>query len=202
MFPILVFNCSINSQDYISNKQRYLLGYGTEFIEIEQQKKVTINGGNLVAELPNGETFKSEIIFRKIQKNGLKEGKLYDAGESNILVVYHDEIFLNINGEIATTYLLTNYELNPEQEKAKKAQGEKDAYESHVEVYGKLTADCIKDKKIEIGMICMGVFDILGQPKSINTTETTNGLKQQFVYPNMNIYTEGKFVTAIQTHNN
>lgn len=197
----LVFNCSINGQEYFSNKQSYLIGYGTEFIDIEQDKKVTINGGNLVAELPNGETFKSDIIFRKIQKNGIKEGKLYDAGE-NILVIYQDEIFLNINGEIATTYFLKNYELNSDQEKAEKAQGEKYTYELNIKLYGKLTADCIRDKKIEVGMNYMGIFDILGEPKSRNTTETANGLKQQFVYSNMNIYTEGEYVKAIQTRSN
>ena len=144
----------------------------------------------------------AKLYLKKLKKNGLKEGKLYDAGESNILVVYHDEIFLNINGEIASTYFLTNYELSPEQEKFLEMESKKYVYDVNVKSYGKLTADCIKDKKIEIGMNYMGIFDILGQPKSINTTETTNGLKQQFIYPNMNIYTEGQFVTAIQTHNN
>lgn len=200
VISILVFNCSINSQEYISNKQRYLLGYDAEFTTIEQQKKVTIDGNNIVAELPNGQVFKSEIKYVSIKKNGLKEGKQYDAG-SNTLVVYQDEIFLNIRGEIVTTYFLSNYELNPEQEKVLEEESKKIEYDNNVKVYGKLTADCIKNKKIEIGMVYNGVFDILGQPKSINTTKTANGLKQQFVYPNMNIYTEGNLVTAIQTHN-
>ena len=201
VFSVMILISSVFSQEYNSNKQSYLLGYDTEFIDKVQLKKVIIKENKIYAELPNGEIFNSDITFNSTKINGLKQGKMYDVGESNILVVYEDEIFLNVNGVVAATYYLDNYSSNNKQEQAEQEQAKQYEYDLHLKLYGKLTADCIRDKNIKIGMNYMGIFDILGEPNSTNTTETANGLKQQFVYSNMYIYSEGQFVIAIQNIN-
>ena len=66
-------------------------------------------------------------------------------------------------------------------------------------MYGELTANCIRDKKIKPGMKEIGIILIKGQPNKINTTETEHTISNQYVYDEMYVYTENGIVTTIQT---
>jgi hypothetical protein len=190
------------AQNYESNKQKYLKKSATEFIPINTHKIISISGDSLIAELPTGESFNGTMKFSGNQTSHGKTGKKFDLGDNDLMVVYEDEIFLNLTRHkgIAITYYLTNYkEPNAEQQKQNKQEDDEAEYKMNLKLYGKFTADCIKERKVKVGMNYMGVFDILGQPLKRNTTQTENSIKQQFVYDNMYIYTEFDKVTAIQT---
>ena len=199
LFIFLLAVCK--GQDYQSNKQSYLKGYETKFTPVIGDKSISIKNDTLFAELPTGDTFNGEIRFFGNQTSSGKTGKRYDIGNNDLIVVYEDEIFLNLEKHkgIVITYFLTNYkEPSPEQRKLNKLEEEKAEYKINLELYGKFTADCIEEKKVKIGMNYMGIEAILGKPLSINATQTAKSFDQQYVYKNMYIYTQMNKVTSIQ----
>jgi hypothetical protein len=188
-------------QNYESNKQSYLKGSETKFTPVTGRKLVTVDNNKLFAELPTGGTFNGTLKLSGDQVYHGKTGKKYELGDNDLMVVYDDEIFLNLmrHKGIAITYYLTNYiEPNSEQQKLNDKEAEEVGYKMDLELYGKFTADCIREKRVKVGMDLIGIEPILGEPIRINVTETTNSFSQQYVYPNMYIYTEMDKVTAIQ----
>ena len=200
-FLLILLNFElIFGQQFKSDRQSAFIEYSPEQTNFSGLKTIWIDGEKIKAELPTGGIFEGVIKFHSKHSSAGKEGELYNI---NAPGEYEDEIFLNLSSNmdgLAVTYYLINYqELTEEQKAIQKKETEEYEYKSNLELYGKLTADCVRDKQVKVGMNYMGVFAILGEPISRNTTQTANSISQQFVYPNMYIYTEFDKVTAIQT---
>ena len=193
-------------QTYISQKQSY---YGkNDWIYVTGEKVVKINGNNFELELPN-QTDKYTGTFSSIKdetQNGEKI-KVYYIDGGGLIVLRKDQILANLYAtkyKTAFNYFLSNYVEPTETEKLaiKKKNEEqvaKNIFEADKKIMGELTAQCIRDKKVRIGMIDEALPLILGSPTKINITETAKGIHKQYVYYQMYIYSENGKVTAIQT---
>ncbi|PKO96401.1 MAG: hypothetical protein CVU12_05565 [Bacteroidetes bacterium HGW-Bacteroidetes-7] len=74
-------------------------------------------------------------------------------------------------------------------------------YEANVKAYGEITAGCIRDQEIRVGMKEEGL-KLINKPvlKRVNRTETMYGVRKQYVYyGNMYVYVDDGIVTAIQS---
>ena len=207
MFAILILlKMQSYGQTYISQKQSYY--EKNNCIYVTGEKVVKINGNNFELDLPN-QTEKYTGTFSSI-KNETQNGekiKVYYIDGGGLIVLRKDQILANLYAtkfETSINYFLANYIEPTETEKLaiKKKNEEqvaKNIFESDKKIMGELTAQCIRDKKVRIGMIDEALPLILGSAKKINTTETATGKHKQFVYDKMYIYSENGIVTAIQT---
>lgn len=73
-------------------------------------------------------------------------------------------------------------------------------YEANVKAYGVITAGCIRDQEIRVGMEEEGLKLINRHSlRKVNRTETMYGVRKQYVYyGNMYVYVDDGIVTAIQ----
>ena len=206
----LLLCISAFSQTYISKKSSYSDPETYDEIFVDGEKKVIIDGNKFSITLPpdnvefNG-TFKREMSKSKDGKS--KEILKIDNG--GLINISEDLIFVNLYATDFNnmyTFFLENY-VEPTDEEKKIAKENLDktvaenVHKTNIKIFGKFTAECIKDKKIRIGMKAVAIPIVLGQPNSINKTETQNKISEQYVYDYQYIYTENGIVTAIQTSN-
>ncbi len=201
----LLLNLTIIAQTFISQKQSYFGDNGK--IIIEGERKVIIDGGKFSMLLPNNTEFKGTLKFTSEKiVNGFNQ-KIYNIDGDGLIVLNEDNVFANLYAtryETAITYFLENYvELTEEEKLKEKAERDRKVAEfslkTDIKIFGELTAKCIQDKKVRPGMKEVALVLILGQPKSINKTETMDGVTKQYVYENKYIYTENGIVTTIQS---
>ncbi len=186
------------AQKYISNRQSYMEGNSSKSIYLDETRYIRINGNQFEVELPDNSLLKGTLTLISDETKDGKRIIVYKTDKGCILVINSDNIFLNLykTNDIAYTYYLDNY-IEPT-EKEKQEIKEKTEYEIHVKQYGKLSADCIKDGVIRIGMSGLAVLLVKGTPLAINQTETENLITEQLVYNDMYIYLENGTVSAIQ----
>lgn len=206
---IAAFQCVYivgSGQTYISQKQSYYIDGKEVFF---QGEKKIILGDTLIVEIPNYPTLFGTIKF---DESSLKRGyKTFRINNGGVLLIFKDQIIVNLFNtkyNIAISYFLQINEngvlvtlqeskdaINLESKKLQEA-----IHNEFVKLYGDLTANCIKDNKVRIGMKESALkFVLLDEsPKSINVIETAKGISKQYVYKNMYIYTENGIVTAIQ----
>ncbi|MCK9627511.1 MAG: hypothetical protein M0R37_02840 [Bacteroidales bacterium] len=193
-------------QTYISQKQSYYIDGKEVFF---QGEKKIILGDTLIVEIPNHPTLYGNITF---DESSLKDGyKTYKIKGGGLILIFKDQIIANLfdtKYKIAITYFLPINEkgvLVTLQERKNIADKEynkieEELHNQYIKLYGELTADCIKDRKLRIGMKDAAImFVLLKRAININTTETATGIHKQFVYDKMYIYSENGIVTAIQT---
>ena len=70
-------------------------------------------------------------------------------------------------------------------------------YKVNVEVYGKFTADCLKEGIIKPGMNGTAVLLVLGTPTDLIERETKSGFSSHLVYENMDVFIENNIVSSI-----
>ena len=205
----LFIGFSAFSQIYVSQKSSYSDPETYNEIFVDGEKKIIIDGNKFYLTLPpnnvefNG-TFK-RAMSKPNEKGESHEilkidgGGLIDFGDDLIWVNLYATDFNN-----GYSFFLDNWiEPTEEEKRIVKEESDKrvaeDMYKFHIELYGKFTADCMKDGKVRIGMKAIVIPVILGQPNSINETETANKISRQYVYDNQYIYSENGIVTTIQT---
>ena len=201
LFILLVFIPFISfAQEFISKKQSVTIGFSTHPIAYNKEIVIKIINDEIEFELPDSGLFLSSIIAkRKFKKDG------YDATELKtkngcIIYIYKDYLFMNLSkfNNAYISYYLENY-IEPTPEEKAKSEELAD-YNLNIKLYGKFNADCIKEKKVKIGMKDTAVLKILGVPQSINKTEIKTVISEQWIYDNINIYLDNGIVTAIQQH--
>ena len=201
----LFLNLSLLAQTFISQKQSFFgeIGEGTT----KKERKVIIDGEKFLIILPDSTEFKGILKFdsEKIINNFTQ--KVYKIDGGGIIVLNEDNVFANLYGtkyKSAITYYLDNFiEPTDEEKLREKLESDKkiaeDLFKIDVEIFGEITAKCIQDKKVRPGMKEVAIIPILGKPKSINKTETSNNISKQYVYENKFIYTKNGIVTTIQS---
>jgi len=206
----LFYSVSSFSQTYISNKSSYSDPESYDEIFVEGEKKIVIVGNEFFLTLPPNDVKFSGTFKRGMSnsKNGksheilkIDGGGLIDFGEDLIWVNLYATDFNN-----GYTFYLENFVEPTEEEKriSKERIDTKVAdyvHQNNVEIFGKFTADCIKNRKIKIGMKEIAIPIILGDPNYINTIETTKIVSKQYVFENKYVYTENGKVVAIQISN-
>jgi len=199
IFSILIIFSAydLNAQKFISKRQHYITN-DSEGEYKDKPRVILITGNKFEIELPNDIILKGTLT---LISDETKAGKIINSFKTDkecILVVNEDNIFLNLfkTDGIAYTFYLDNYIEPTEEEKQK--TNEEIEYKLNVELYGKFTADCIKEGKVKPGMDGVAVLLILGTPEVINQTETENIISEQLVYDDMYVYLENGKVTAIQ----
>ena len=128
-------------------------------------------------------TFKREISK---DKDGKSREILKIVG-GGLVYIFEDLIWMSLyetDFNSAYAFFLDNYEENKiAKEKMDKKVAE-EVHKSDIIIFGKFTANCIKDKKVKIGMNELAISIILGKPNKINTTETATKVYKQYVYDN------------------
>ena len=193
---------------YTSNKQSY---FTSNFDRIDQEanRKIIMFEDSVIIELFNGEKINSKTKFEQNQDDGKGNlGKRYsvDNYESGLIVFYDKKIFLNIEIEGGQgSYYLSNSNHTFLTEEEKKIEAEELDYQTTKKLYGELTANCIREKRICIGMSWMGVFKILGEAKKQDTIKSSYKTSVILSYDDVTIYCEmkkdGVFVEKIHYHN-
>ena len=202
------------SQTYISNKQHYSKKSSYDYTEYTGDRKITIKGNIVEIELTDSENsiFNGKVNKKAIDKDSYgASGSIYYFEGGGVIAVYPTYIFANLDGTsvgAAITYYFPNYteplaDQKKEAERVAKVKAEKSMYDMYVELYGKFTADCIRDQEIRIGMKEEALVHIpkrLIMWEKINKIETSSGVRKQYVYPNNKyVYVENGVVTAIQS---
>lgn len=206
---ILCIGISAFSQTYVSQKSSYFDPETFDQIFVDGEKKIIIDSSKFSLTLPpNNVEFSG--TFKREMSNSNDEGKSHEILkiDGGGLIDFGDDlIWVNLfatefnNGY---TFYLENWVEPTEEEKriAKEESDKRVAENSHktdIELFGKFTADCIKNKIIKIGMDEIAIPIILGQPNSINITETLTEISKQYVFDNQYVYTKNGKVTTIQT---
>lgn len=202
LLPILLlFSIATYAQEYVSHKQSFIEGNNTESTVTNQTRTITILGDRFKAELPDDNTIEGSLTLQSTDDNK----KVYKTDKGCILIVNDDNIFLNMykTHDIAYSFYLENHIEPTEEEKAAaKAEIERETeeymYNVHVDLYGEFTANCMREGSVKPGMKREAVAAMLGTPEVINETETTNSIKEQWVYDDMYVYMEKGLVSAVQ----
>jgi len=204
----LYIGFSAFSQTYVSQKSSYSDPETYDEVFVDGENKIIIDGNKFFLTLPPNNVEFSGTFKREMSKpkNGesheilkIDGGGLIDFGDDLIWVNLYATDFNN-----GYTFFLDNW-VEPTEEEKRITQEKIDKnvadelYKTHIEIYGKFTADCMKDGKVKIGMKAIVIPVIMGQPNSINETETANKISRQYVYDNQYIYSENGIVTTIQT---
>lgn len=207
-FLLYLFSSIVFSQTFISNLQSYYDVEKSETIYIKDKRIIKIKVPNFSVELPDNSELKGTLTFWEDEiKDGFKV-KSYKIDGGGVIAVFRDNVFFNLSAthDIAYSFYLDNF-IEPTEEDKKIEKEERNrkvaesVYQTEVKIFGKLTADCIRNKRVKPGMKEVALPLILGQPNSINTTETLYGTTKQYVYDNKFVYVEKGIVTSIQTHN-
>lgn len=207
----LVF-IGLYSQSYISNKQSFNRDYSKDYIDYIGERIIVIKGNIIEIDLPNAEN--SKFIGKVNKKSETKNsygvtGTVYYFEGGGLIVVYPDQIYANLSATFVKggiQYFLPNYieptaEQKKEADRIAKIETEKSKYDIDVKIYGKFTADCIRDQEIRAGMKEAALILIDSNIwEKINKIVTSSGVRKQYVYPNNKyVYVENGIVTAIQT---
>jgi len=210
VFQLIVLHS--NAQTFISQKQR-IDSTGVDAIYITSERKVIVDSNYFEADLPNHTILKGTFKFYKetVSKDGLKS-KAYKIDGGNMFWISKDMIFFNLfetRGDAFWFFLpgCNNCYGSVEPTNAEKIAKKKLSDEKHrksmiaiwSEMYGAFTVKCIVDKKIRPLMKEIAIPLILGQPNTINKTETANEISNQYVYNDTYVYTENGIVTVIQS---
>lgn len=197
---------SLTAQTYISKKQSYYGDDPDKEIFVTGERKIIINENNFQIDLPDEPLFKGTYtLTTNVLQDGFKQ-LVYKIDGGGLFAVNKDNVFVNLYATHDKGYVfyLDNY-VEPTKEEKRIAKEEIDKkvalslYKTHVKLFGEFTADCIKIKKVKPGMKEIAIVLILGQPNSINKTETMNSISKQYVYDNMYVYSDNGIVTTIQT---
>lgn len=201
------FTSFVFSQTFISNMQSYYDVEKSETIYIKDKRIISINEPNFSVELPDNSELKGTLTFweEKI-KDGFKV-KSYKIDGGGVIAVFKDNVFFNLHAtqDIAYSFYLDNF-IEPTEAEKKKEKEERNKkvaesiYQTHIKMFGRLTADCIRNVRVRPGMKEVALPLVLGHPNSINTTETLYSTTKQYVYDNKFVYVEKGIVTSIQTH--
>jgi hypothetical protein len=203
----LFISSFIFSQTYESNKQSYFNKDSGEEIFVNGKSTLTIENNEFSVNLPNDFQLNGTLKFssKKTTGTGFIQ-KVYKIDGGGLIAINEDNLFLNLGATHNTAYTLflgNHIDPSEKEKKEKKERIEKAAeeflYKSHTEIFGKLTADCIREGKVKPGMKEIAILLIKGQPLKINKTETSNSISNQYVYDKMYIYTVNRVVTTIQT---
>jgi hypothetical protein len=206
LLPFFIFlSLSLQAQKFVSTKQSIMGGGNPEPIRVEQTKVIEITGNNFTAELPDGGILKGTITLESEKEIQGQKVKIFKTDKGCPFVINEDNVFINLfkTDDVAYSFYLDNYVEPTEEETAKaREKQEKDleewSYNSHVKMFGKFSADCMREGIVKPGMKREAVAILLDVPQTINLTETTNTTKEQWVYDDLYIYIENGEVTAIQ----
>jgi hypothetical protein len=198
LIPLLSGLNSLKAQKYISKRQSYFTKSSTEDKYLNQTRTVFINSNKFEIELLDKSILKGTLTPLPTEYKNGKKIKAYKTDKGCILAIYPGLVFLNLfaTDSIAITYYFDNY-VEPTSDEKQKTEDEVE-YNVNVKMYGKFTADCIKEGKVKPGMDEVAALLMLGTPNTINQTETVNGMSEQFVYDDMFVYFENGKLTAIQ----
>lgn len=192
---------NLKAQKYISNRQSYIASNSTESIFLDETRYILITGDNFEIELPDNKLLKGTLTLKSDETKDGRKIKIYETDKGCFLVINNGNIFLNLykTNDIAYTYYLDNYVEPPaKSDKEKQEEIKEWEYNLNIELYGKFSADCIKEGKVKPGMAGTAVLEILGIPNTINQTETQNIIEEQLVYDDIYVYLKNSIVTAIQ----
>lgn len=193
------------SQTFVSQKQK-IDSSGVDPVFATGERKVIIDGNNFEVDLPNRPNLKGTLKFYKeiVQKNGLKD-KVYHIDGGGMIWINKDYVGISLKDfSIWFTFFLGNFVEPTDAEKIalKKLSDEKHRKNMIViwsKMYGAFTAKCIVDKKVRPLMKETAIPLILGQPQTVNKTETANKISNQYVFNDTYVYTENGIVTVIQS---
>lgn len=194
----LLFFVSAFSQTYVSEKQSFVfLEKETDYEKIFNEKRIFIIDKNTYTiEMPDNKTITGK--FKKVKLEKTNDNK-YEMEEGGFFQITNEKICMNLYSTdykcIVNFYIGNGYEIETKRRAKDLIES---SYQSHKKLFGDFTAQCIKEKKVKIGMKGIAIVLILGQPNEINETETENDISKQWVYENLYIYTDNGIVTVIQ----
>ena len=155
-----IFSNAIFSQTFESKKQSYFDKVSGDEIFVDNIRKFILDNNNFSVELPDDSKLDGtlKLSSEKITESGFKQ-KVYKIDGGGLIALNEDNIFLNLYAthDTAFTLFLENYieptEKEKEEEKARiEKSTEEFMHKTHIKMYGELTANCIRDKKIKPGM--------------------------------------------------
>jgi hypothetical protein len=187
----------IFAQKFISNHQESIIGTRPAVVFKNNARVLIIENGFFDVELPKrGRLTGSLTLESEEEINGFKK-QVFKTDQDCILVIDENLIFLNLfrTDDMAHTFFLENYVEPSESEKIKKAK--ETEYTVNVEVYGKFTADCMKEGTIKPGMNGTAVLLVLGTPIDLIERETKSGFSSHLVYENLDVFIENNIVSSI-----
>lgn len=189
---LLVVSCVSNTNSSNLTNKRSLTTY-------------KIYGANIPLKTGAGETFENLFIYDNPKDSTIKKIAqinyickvviLEENGEwIKVQVVEPENLRENYIGWIPKKHIETPPQ-NPQMNTFYST------YQENVKLYGKITADCIGDQKIRVGMREEALSLIkTDEWIKINMTETSSGVSKQYVYRNNKyVYVENGIVTAIQS---
>ena len=191
----------MQAQEYVSNRQSYSLGYSVKEVNTYDTIIISIEGDNFKVKLPTDGSLLTGTLTLQSDETTVdgKKYKSYLTDKGCPFSIFEDYIFLNLDltHNAFISYYFNNY-VEPTEEENRIIE-EMVEYKIHVELYGKFTADCIKEGVVKPGMDGIAVFFIFGTPNQINQTETKYVMQEQLVYDDKYVYLENGIVTAIQS---
>jgi hypothetical protein len=187
----------IFGQKFISNYQESIIGTKPAVVFKNNARVLIIENGFFDIELPKrGKLTGSLTLESEEEINGFKK-QVFKTDQDCILVIEENLIFLNLfrTDDMAHTFFLENYIEPSESEKVKKAK--ESEYKVNLELWGKFTADCLKEGIIKPGMIGTAALLFLGTPSDLIEIETKSGIVSHLVYENMDVFIENNIVSSI-----
>lgn len=188
---------AIFAQKFISHHQESSIGTKPPVVIKNNTRVLIIENGFFDIELPKrGRLTGSLTLESEEEINGFKK-QVFKTDQDCILVIDENLIFLNLyrTDDMAHTFFLENYIEPSESGKIKKAK--ETEYKVNVEVYGKFTADCLKEGIIKPGMNGTAVLLVLGTPTDLIERKTKSGFSSHLVYENMDVFIENNIVSSI-----
>lgn len=197
---MICFSNIVYSQKYESDRQDYMGDRFKDHKANNSHKIIFVKNDSLIADIYGSEVLKTKITFKENKDYHGKPGRIYNIQGGGIISIFTDEIFLNLaSKDCAINYYLINYkEPTPEQQVAIDKENEQSAYELNVRLHGKMSADCVRNKTIKVGLSYTCIRDILGEPISEIITHTGTTITSRMDYSDFIIYTDMLKVTTFQ----
>jgi hypothetical protein len=203
IFSYLFISIETNAQKVITSvKQDYSFHTNdgnTEKIE-NKKRKIILTDSTFKIEMYDNIVFSGN--YEKTIDEKTKEVIYIIKG--GLFQILDEKVFFNLMGtkyKCFISYWTNNkaYEINEVKKSKRETEFEKEEYDKDVKLFGKFAANCLKEKKIKIGLKKDFVIVILGRPLNKNITETKYNYSEQWVYDNKYVYFKNGIVTAIQT---
>mgnify|MGYP000265505404 FL=1 len=166
----LFFTISVNGQTFISDHQSRIARSATESEELGNEEKRIILDTTLSTisiEMPDGSTFKSHVsyVHSPYEAYGVKYAGYYLTSRGEKIYIRNKDIGFHALNTLGYFYTFDLKGINLTKEEIE-SHTEQVQYKNNLMLHGKYLADCVKERKVVVGMpislLCQ-IFE--GEPK-------------------------------------